>query len=220
MRDDLHHLVKKLNQSQLKHPPMERKAFYLNGVVIAVVEILIILLALGALVSTALLRLSLASNETTQGASLGTIPGFLLLVLALIMVRGFRMVHPDQALIVFSHRKYVGTIRGGGLIWTNPFVQRQRVSLQTHRSTVSLSETDAATASPLKAEITWNIKDTSKVSAGTEHYEIVIEAAAKKALLDLRTSDPATIDMNAFRAELQKQADTTGIEIQSVKVTR
>src|ERR1700681_4611220 len=126
---------------------MEQKAFYLNGLVVVVAEILIVLLGLGSLVSTALLRLSLGSNET-QAASLGIIPGLLLLVLALIMVRGFRLVHPDQALILFSHRKYMGTVRGGGLVWTNPFNQRQRVSLQTHRSTVT--QLERADFEPLK----------------------------------------------------------------------
>jgi hypothetical protein len=197
--------------------PMEQKAFYLNGLVVVVAEILIVLLGLGSLVSTALLRLSLGSNET-QAASLGVIPGLLLLVLALIMVRGFRMVHPDQALIVFSHRKYVGTVRGGGLVWTNPFNQRQRVSLQTHRSNVTkLEGTDTPS---LKAEITWNIKDTSKVFSGNNHYELEIESALRKALAGLSTNDPASVNLNALQAQLQRRASDLGIEIKTVQITR
>jgi regulator of protease activity HflC (stomatin/prohibitin superfamily) len=196
---------------------MEQKAFFLNGLVVVVVEILIVLLGLGALVSTALLRLSLGSNET-QAASLGIIPGLLLLVLAIIMVRGFRIIHPDQALVVFSHRKYVGTIRGGGLVWTSPFNQRQRVSLQIHRTTVTKSEGVTAPPSPLKAEITWEIIDTSKVFLGNNHYEIEIESAAKRALTDLTTNDPAEVDLNLLKGELQRRASELGIEIKSVQV--
>jgi hypothetical protein len=199
--------------------PMEQKAFYLNGLVVVVVEILIVLLGLGAIVSTALLRLSLGSNET-QAASLGTIPGLLLLVLAIILVRGFRIIHPDQALVVFSHRKYVGTVRGGGLVWTSPFNQRQRVSLQTHRTVVTKSDGATSDIPPLKAEFTWEIIDTSKVFSGNNHYEIELESAAKKMLMALPTNEPADIDLNLLKQELQKRANNLGIAIKFVQLSR
>jgi len=199
---------------------MERKAFCLNGILIAVVEVLTVLLALGALVSAALFRLLISSNETTESASLGTIPGFILLVLALIMVRGFRMVHPDQALVLFSHHKYLGTIRGGGLIWTNPFADRQRISLQAHHSRVVQPAGDSTSSAPLTADLTWNIKDTYKISSGTQHYEDALESATEKVLSELHTDDPASVDLAAFHANLQQRVEEIGIEIKSVQITQ
>ena len=105
-------------------PLQERKGFSLNGILVAVVTLFLVLVAAGTLFSVALVR----STQPHHGAAatpVGLLPAFVLILIVLLLLRGFRLVPPDQALVLHSGNHYVGTIRGGGFIWTNPFVSRR-----------------------------------------------------------------------------------------------
>jgi hypothetical protein len=106
----------------------ERPGFFLNGPIVVIVEIILLLGALALILFQALERL--ASAEPNTGSSpiglFGLLSGFALFILALVILRGFRLMRRDQALVLFSGSRYLGTIRGGGLFWTNPFVSRRK----------------------------------------------------------------------------------------------
>src|SRR5258707_12390706 len=136
----------------------EPPGLFLHGPPVVVVGVIFVLGALALILSQALGRLANA-EATTGSPPIGLLPGFALLLLALVTLRGFRLMRRDQALVLYSGKKYLGTIRGGGLFWTNPFVSRRKLSLQSHQSTV-LHAFDASRSHT--ATVTWQVTDTAQ----------------------------------------------------------
>jgi regulator of protease activity HflC (stomatin/prohibitin superfamily) len=138
--------------------------------------------ALGSIFSVALTRLSGGSVEggsvSAAPIAIGLMIGFVLLLFVLLILRGFRLLRHDQALVLSSHGRYLGTIRGGGLIWTNPFVSRRKVALHTHRSTVQHPFAGMHSAT---ADVSWKVTDTSK-AINVAHYDQSVKQAIEDSL--------------------------------------
>ena len=50
-----------------------------------------------------------------------TVPGFLLMMLALLLTPGLKVLRPQEALVLTLFGKYVGTLKGEGFYFVNPF---------------------------------------------------------------------------------------------------
>jgi hypothetical protein len=200
-------------------PQNERKAFSLNGGVVAVVEIILVLAALAALFSVALFHLGGSASElepaSIRSHTIGPIPGIIGLVLAVLIVRGFRIVQPDQALVLFSGKQYAGTVRGGGLIWTNPFLRRRKISLQPH----TFTETQSPPSYPnqkLTATLRWKVKDTALFDAENSGTTIRNEMKSLLQSTAAHLSDkPKSADIENFNTQITSQLKPLGIEVQS-----
>ena len=96
---------------------VERRGFSLNGALVAIVEIVLILGALALILFAALGPLS-NPGSSTGSAPIGFLPALGLLLLALLILRGFRLIRRDQALV---RAPGAGTLRSRGW-WaqTNP----------------------------------------------------------------------------------------------------
>jgi hypothetical protein len=167
------HIMQATAQNVPPNSAAERPGFSLNGILAAIVEIALVLGALVCVLLEALGRLG-SSNPPTGSAPTGIIPGLALVLLALLILRGFRLMRRDQALVLFSGDKYLGTIRGGGLVWTNPFVSRRKLSLQAHQSTVQHAFDGSRS---LTANVTWQMTDTAKALQLSDHYDQAVQHA-------------------------------------------
>ena len=165
--------------------PTEKKGFFINGPIVAIAEVVLVFAALGSIFSVALARLSSGSVEggsvSAAPITIGLMIGFVLLLFVLLIVRGFRLLRHDQALVLSSHGRYLGTIRGGGLIWTNPFVSRRKVALHTHRSTVQHPFAGMHSAT---ADVSWKVTDTSK-AINVAHYDQSVKQAIEDSLSEV-----------------------------------
>lgn len=188
----------------------ERKGFSINGLVMAVVEIVFLFLALGSLFSAAALRLSSAEQRAGYSAEIAIFSAFIFLVLALVIVRGFRLVRPDQALVLSAGTTYLGTVRGGGLIWTSPFLRRRKISLLAHRSSVT-REVPGQPASTI--EVDWSVSDTSKCLVIDDHYDQSVRSAVQSTL----AGNPAVSDPAQFRELLNRRLTEIGVVANEVR---
>jgi Membrane protease subunits, stomatin/prohibitin homologs len=182
----------------------ERPGFYLSGPLVIVVEAILVLGALALILFQALARL--ANAETTGSPPVGLfglLSGFALLLLALVILRGFRLMRRDQALVLFTGNTYLGTIRGGGLFWTNPFVSRRKLSLQAHQSTVQHAGDGSRS---LTANVTWQVTDTAKALQLSDHYDEAVRQKIDQALADLGGSD----DPARFQSLLEQRLGEIG----------
>ena len=182
--------------------PTEKKGFFIPGPIVAVAEVLLILLALGSIFVVALTRLS--SGSTSGGPITGgLVLGFVLLLIVLVILRGFRLLRPDQALVLSSGDRYLGTIRGGGLVWTNPFVGRRKVALHAHNMTVQ-HPFDGARS--MTADLSWKITDTSK-AIKIHQYEQSVRQAVDDSFREVGAS--ATLEQ--FSAALNRNFGQIGV---------
>jgi hypothetical protein len=188
----------------------ERPGFFLNGPLVAVVGIILVLGALALILSQALGRLANA-EATTGSPPIGLLPGFGLLLIALVILRGFRLMRRDQALVLYSGQKYLGTIRGGGLFWTNPFVSRRKLSLQSHQSTVQHAFDGSRS---LTANVTWQVTDTAKALQLFDHYDQAVRQRINEALAETSGSD----NPDRFKSSLEQRLGEIGASVRQAEL--
>jgi len=194
--------------------PTEKKGFFINGPIVAIAEVVLVFVALGSIFSVALTRLSSGSVEggsvSATPIAIGLMIGFVLLLFVLLIVRGFRLLRHDQALVLSSQGRYLGTIRGGGLIWTNPFVSRRKVALHTHRSTVQHPFAGMHSAT---ADVSWKVTDTSK-AINVAHYD----QSVKQAIEDSLSEVGANASPDQFNTALTQHLGEIGVTSTKVEV--
>src|ERR1700757_1361975 len=194
--------------------PTEKKGFFINGPIVAIAEVVLVFVALGSIFSVGLTRLSGGSVEggsfSAPPFAIGLMIGFVLLLFVLLILRGFRLLRHDQALVLSSHGRYLGTVRGGGLIWTNPFVSRRKVALHTHRSTVQHPFAGMHSAT---ADVSWKVTDTSK-AINVAHYD----QSVKQAIEDSLSEVGANASPEQFNTALTQHLGEIGVTSTKVEV--
>ncbi|HEX6563253.1 MAG TPA: hypothetical protein VF020_03160 [Chthoniobacterales bacterium] len=194
--------------------PTEKKGFFINGPIVAIAEVVLVFVALGSIFTVALTRLSGGSVESGSVSAapitIGLVTGFVLLLIVLLILRGFRLLRHDQALVLSSGGRYLGTIRGGGLIWTNPFISRRKVALHTHRSTVQHPFAGMRSAT---ADVSWKVTDTSK-AINVAHYD----QSVKQAIEDSLSEVGANASPEQFNTALTQHLGEIGVISTKVEV--
>src|SRR6202022_4597470 len=117
----------------------------------------------------------------------------------------------DQALVLFSGSKYLGTIRGGGLFWTNPFVSRRKLSLQPHQSTVQHAFDGSRS---LTANVTWQVTDTAKALQLSDHYDQAVQQAIDETLAETNGND----DIDRFKSSLEQHLGRIGASVRRAEL--
>lgn len=95
----------------------ERPAKAANGFVMLLVIILLFAAALGGIIFGAV---NLEAYEFGLGVPLLVI-GIVCIPLACILMPGFKVLNPNEAVVLTLFGKYYGTIKKDGFYWTNPF---------------------------------------------------------------------------------------------------
>ena len=201
--------------------PTEKKGFFIHGPIVAIAEVFLVFLALGSIFSVALTRLSGGSVEggsvSAAPIAIGLLLGFVLLLIVLVVLRGFRLLRFDQALVLSTHGRYLGTIRGGGLVWTNPFISRRKVSLHTHLSTVQHPFDGMRSTT---ADVSWKVTDTSK-AINVAHYDQSVKQAVEDSLSEVGANASPEQFNTALSRHLGKiGVISTTVELKSGQIGR
>ena len=85
-----------------------------NGMLVLVLTIL-------AMLSSLALTIYGAFMSTDEAPSWILIVGLILLMISWIPLPGLKVLKPQEALVLTLFGKYIGTIRGDGFYWVNPF---------------------------------------------------------------------------------------------------
>jgi hypothetical protein len=194
--------------------PTEKKGFFIHGPIVAIAEVVLIFLALGSIFSVALTRLSSGSVEggsvSAAPITIGLLVGFGLLLIVLVILRGFRLLRSDQALVLSSHGRYLGTIRGGGLVWTNTFISRRKVALHSHKSTVQHPFDGMRSTT---ADVVWKVSDTSKAINVAQ-----FEQSVKQAIEDSLSEVGANASPEQFNTALTRHLGEIGVTSTKVEL--
>jgi hypothetical protein len=194
--------------------PTEKKGFFIHGPIVAIAEVLLVFLALGSIFTVALTRLSSDSIESGSVSAapiaIGLLVGIVLLLIVVVILRGFRLLRSDQALVLSSRGRYLGTIRGGGLVWTNPFISRRKLALHTHKSTV---QHPFAGMRSTTADISWKVTDTSK-AINVAHYD----QSVKRAIEDSLSEAGANASPEQFNTVLTRHLGEIGVTATKVEL--
>jgi regulator of protease activity HflC (stomatin/prohibitin superfamily) len=144
-------------------------------------------------------------------------PGLIVLVVAVIMLKGLTPISPGQARVVALFGRYLGTVRTTGLRWVNPFTTRQRVSTRIRNHETQTLKVNDADGNPIEMAardfVTTQAETAVRHIAG--HYPYDSRGLDRISLRD--SADEVTSQLSS---ELSQRAAAAGVSIIESRITR
>ena len=211
-----------------RQPVTEEPAWFLPGVQMLLLGIVVILVGIAVAVGAS--RLTGAARD---GLVLLTV---LTVLSGALMLAGLTPVSPGHARVIQLFGRYCGTIRDTGLTWVNPFTKRLVVSTRIRNQESTQLKVNDADGNPIEiaAVVVWQVKDTAhaiySVDEVTKFVTIQMETAVRHIAssypYDNRGEDRLSLRDNAddvtqqLSAELTKRVALAGVQIIETRLTR
>lgn len=171
--------------------------------------------------------------------SLGFI-GVLLVALIVFACMGFKLLKPQEAMVLTVFGKYVGSLKGAGFHWVNPLAQSLTpffpISLKARTLENGKQKINDELGNPIEVGIivVWEVQDTAKAMFNVNDYSSFLSAQSDSALRNIVRTYPydATDDSGRqslrgdsqeisakLKAEIQKNVRVAGLNIVDAKIT-
>jgi regulator of protease activity HflC (stomatin/prohibitin superfamily) len=159
-----------------------------------------------------------------------------LLIVVIPSLSGFFTVQPNQAVALVLFGKYMGTVRESGFWWTNPFANKQMISLRVRNFNSNMIKVNDAEGSPIEiaAVVVWQVFDSAKSQFAVDDYEEFVAIQSETAIRALAIRYPYdSPDDNqtpslrgipdeiaqALKTELQARLEVTGVEVLEARLS-
>ncbi len=211
-----------MTEIEIQSKEQERRAISFNGfLVLGGIPIVVLILFL----------------FLTLGAVWLLIPGVILIVF---MSVGFKMLKPQEAMVLTVFGKYVGTLKGAGFHWTNPFAVSVTpfvpISLKARTLDNGKQKINDELGNPIEVGIIviWEVQDTAKAVFNVDDYTQFLSSQSDSALRNIVRmypyDAPEDSDRQSLRgdsqeisaklkAEIQKNVKVAGLNIIDAKIT-
>jgi regulator of protease activity HflC (stomatin/prohibitin superfamily) len=209
----------------------ERRLPSVNGFV-ALVGVLVV-----AAVGVALIIAGQPSTgDSSDGAPGLVVVGVILVAAAVVALRGFVVVQPNESRVATLFGRYRGTTRAAGFHWINPFTNRTTVSLRVRNFDSDTLKVNDAAGNPVEiaAVINWQVADTATALFDVESFEAFVSIQAETAIRHVASEYPyeayeegeLSLRGNAddvaetMSRELQLRLDIAGVEVLDTRLRR
>ena len=135
-----------------------------NGMAVLILTIVLLLAGIGLFI------VSLAALKGAPGI-IGTIAGILIMALGWLPFCGLKVLKPQEALVLTLFGKYIGTLKGDGFFFVNPFCVSVNPAAKTRLG--QSGDVDASAHSPAKL---------FTITTGSSQTEIVSKKISLKAM--------------------------------------
>ena len=147
------------------------------------------------------------------------ISGFVALPVLVFLAKGFVVLPPNIGAVCTFFGRYAGSLRESGFFWTNPFFQRQRISLRVHNLNTPTLKVNDRTGNPIEvgAVVVWRVLDTARAAFDVEDYETYVaiqSESAVRVVASARWYDGDEHGRNSLRADLDAVAGALADTIQ------
>lgn len=118
--------------------------------------------------------------------------GLLLIVLALLLMKGLTVVSPNQSFVCTFFGKYSGTIKENGLLFVNPFYGKHQISLRKNNFESTKLKVNDKLGNPVEiaAVIVWQVSNTYKAAFEVTDYAQYVKIQSESAIRHLATTCP------------------------------
>lgn len=152
------------------------------------------------------------------------------IIVSSVLFAGFKIIKPQEALVLVLFGKYIGTLKGEGFYWVNPFCQTMNPAAHTVLSQsgdvargIGTHPIERSKAISLKVmtlnnarqkindvlgnpveigiAVTWRVVDTAKAAFAVENYKEYLSLMCDSALRDI---------VRIYPYDVSKDIDTTG----------
>ena len=165
------------------------------------------------------------------------IAGFVVLAF---MLTGFKMLKPQEAMVLTVFGKYVGTLKGAGFHYVNPFAQSvtpfQPISLKARTLDNGRQKINDEIGNPIEVGIIviWEVQDTAKAIFNVDNYTNFLSSQSDSALRNIVRMYPYDAPEDSgvqslrgdsqeisakLKAEIQRNVKVAGLNIIDAKIT-
>ena len=164
----------------------------------------------------------------------------ILIPIFILALMGFKVIKPQEAMVLTVFGKYIGTLRGAGFHWVNPFAQSVTpfipLSLKAMTLDTGKQKINDELGNPIEVGIIviWEVQDTAKAMFNVENYKSFIAAQSDSALRNIvrmypydtpedsgvqsLRGDSAEIS-HKLKSEIQRNVRVAGINVVDAKIT-
>ncbi len=167
--------------------------------------------------------------------ALGSIFGSLFVFLIAIFVSiGYFIVPPNYAGVLVLFGKYKGTVVKNGFCWTNPLMQKLRISLRIRNQETSRIKVNEKSGNPIEiaAVVVWKVVDPYKAEFEVDAYTHFVTVQSESALRHLATNyaydgedndvtlrgDTDTVN-EKLREELEERLSQAGVKVLEARLS-
>lgn len=195
----------------MKHQTEERVVRTLNGWLALVVNI-----ALYAAAITMIVQFVRTVERAPNFWLLGTF--VVLLLLAIVWMKGFFTLQPNNACVLTLFGDYKGTERESGFHWTNPFISRVKITLRARNFNGPTLKVNDKRGNPIEigAVVVWRVEDTAKACFDVDYYSTFVEVQSESALRHLANSyayDDGEEGETTLRSDVDEVSDALQLEL-------
>ncbi|MFD3583958.1 SPFH domain-containing protein [Streptomyces sp. NPDC058683] len=175
---------------------------------------LALLLGLLGLVAAVALFVAAAVNP---GFALG---GVVVLVAAVLAMRGLSTVAPGEARVVQLFGRYRGTIRQDGLRWVDPFTSRTKISTRVRNHETAVLKVNDAYGNPIElaAVVVWKVQDTAQAVFEVDDYTEFVATQTETAVRHIAIEYPYDAHDEAglsLRGNAEEITEKLAVELQA-----
>ena len=165
---------------------MEKKEKFISGKSGFGMLFILLLIAVAGIVIPAIIE---ANTPESSGAQWLMI---FISILAFLMMIGFSIIKPNEALVITFFGKYQGTCINNGFYWFNPFTLRTKISVRARNINGDTLKVNDKMGNPILIGIVlvWKVEDTFKASFDVDNYVMFVNVQSEAAVRNLAGSYP------------------------------
>lgn len=182
---------------------MENKEFEFNGLKTNGFVMLFVVFALLAVTITGFVK----GGEHNLAIALGIV----IIVLDIFLAIGFRMLEPNEGMVMLFFGKYRGTFTKTGFYWVNPLMSSKKVSFRARNLNVDPIKVNDKTGNPIMIGqiLVWKLKDTYKAMFEIDSQTIAVNAMGA----NVGGGAAVSSRMRAFESFVRVQSDAALREV-------
>jgi regulator of protease activity HflC (stomatin/prohibitin superfamily) len=114
------------------------------------------------------------------------------LVAAIVLLKGFVLVNPNNSRVLLLFGKYVGSIKSNGLFWVNPLYNKKAISLRASNFDSERLKVNDKLGNPIMIStiLVWRVTNTYKASFDVDNYENFVKVQTDAAVRKLASMYP------------------------------
>jgi regulator of protease activity HflC (stomatin/prohibitin superfamily) len=174
-------------QQPARAPMVERQGWSLPGIPVLAAGIVLLIVGIYLLI-----------RAIGQGAGTAhrvlIVVAVLLLIAAVLALRGLTPVVAGEARVVQLFGSYRGSVRAPGLHWVNPFAHRRHVSVRLRNHETAMAKVNDADGNPIEiaAVVVWQVQDTAQALYSVDDFPKFVAIQTETAVRHIASSYPYT----------------------------
>ena len=149
-----------------------------------------------------------------QGGSLNVVTLIVATIVFILVVPGFYMLQPNQAVAITLFGAYRGTDRTTGLRWTWPWMSKKKVSVRANNFISDKIKVNDLRGNPIDiaAQIMWRVVDTAQALFDVDDYKQFVRVQVEAAIRTIGSRYPYD-DFEHQEVTLRGNHDQVGVEL-------